>query len=78
MRGESLKWRGRKLAVSSENLRRLYRQAVGPIPPGHQLHHTCENPWCVQPLHLEALTFRQHKEAHRYSGLALGFNETAF
>jgi hypothetical protein len=59
-------------------VRKIYTRNFGPIPPGYHIHHTCENPACIEPSHLEAVTPRQHREAHRYNGLALGFNETAF
>lgn len=39
-----------------------YQLAYGEIPPGMQLHHTCENRKCVNPEHLELLTPRQHME----------------
>lgn len=37
--------------------RRVYRVIVealsGPIPPGYHVHHTCGNPSCVNPDHLQ-------------------------
>lgn len=36
-----------------------YEWFVGPIPHGLELDHLCENPSCVNPAHLEAVT---HKE----------------
>ena len=42
-----------------------YEQANGPIPPKHDIHHLCENPSCVNPDHLVALTRREHKRLHQ-------------
>lgn len=33
--------------------------------PGEQVHHTCENPLCVNPAHLELLTHAEHQAEHR-------------
>lgn len=38
----------------------FYEQQFGPIPDGYQLHHTCENPPCVNPNHLELITHTDH------------------
>jgi hypothetical protein len=36
-----------------------------PIPDRHVVHHTCENPHCVNPDHLKALTRSEHMKAHK-------------
>jgi hypothetical protein len=33
-----------------------YHIAKGPIPDGHHIAHLCDNPRCINPLHLEAAT----------------------
>lgn len=40
----------------------------GPIPPGHQVHHTCPNRHCINPEHLEAKERRAHFRLHAASG----------
>lgn len=39
-----------------------YREVIGPVPTGKELHHTCNNGHigCVNPFHLEPLTRREH------------------
>lgn len=36
----------------------------GPVPDGFHVHHKCENPPCVNPDHLEALSVSDHWRAH--------------
>lgn len=50
------------------------------IPEGVQIHHICETPKCVNPLHLEALTAEEHQQRHpattnRPHGLAKAWSE---
>ena len=46
----------------------LYEITVGPVPAGKELHHTCDNTWCVNPDHLDPLTRKEH--VHRSNGMA--------
>ena len=41
-----------------------YTRFKGVIPENMELHHTCENCWCVNPKHLEPLSFSDHLIAH--------------
>jgi len=66
------------MAVPSTTLRLIYHQQIGGLRADQHVHHICENPACVEPTHLEALTKREHVAAHKYKRLAYGFNETAF
>ena len=38
-----------------------YEQEIGPIPDGLDLDHLCEQPICVNPLHLEPVTDKENK-----------------
>lgn len=40
--------------------RESYRIHKGEIPPGHEIDHTCSNPPCVNPDHLDAVTRIEH------------------
>lgn len=40
--------------------RYMYEQAHGPIPPGYDVHHTCETISCVNVAHMEILTHAEH------------------
>ena len=45
--------------------RYTYEMFVGPVPDGYHVHHECQNPGCVNPMHLQALTPKEHAEAHK-------------
>lgn len=42
----------------------FYETLVGPIETDLHLHHTCENPGCVNPEHLVPLTPAEHNQEH--------------
>ena len=44
--------------------RLAYERLVGPIPSGQRLHHSCENPRCVNPSHLSPSTAAEHARHH--------------
>ena len=37
-----------------------YERFIGPLSEGQAVHHTCHNPACVNPAHLEALDRADH------------------
>jgi hypothetical protein len=52
-----------RLALGGEYVlihRLFYRLLVGPIPAGHELHHTCNNKRCVNTEHLQPVTRTEH------------------
>lgn len=52
-------------AGTSARVHRLYwERANGPLPDGHDVHHTCGETLCINPGHLEALHWRDHDLLH--------------
>lgn len=58
-----------------------YMDAYGPVPEGLELDHLCRNKWCINPLHLEAVTHAENmlrarkthcKYGHAYEGDNVG------
>lgn len=45
----------------------VYETLVGPVPVGHDLNHTCEEPPCINPEHMEPITRAEHMRLHRLS-----------
>jgi hypothetical protein len=52
-------------STSDRAHRVAYRLWVGPIPDGHELHHTCKNRACVRPDHLRPEFGTDHARHHR-------------
>lgn len=56
---------------------RLYEATRGPVPPGHQVHHRCQNKTCLAEDHLEDLSrsanwreqWAAHHRQHAFSQL---------
>ena len=42
-----------------------YEDQHGPIPPGHEIHHTCGMRHCVNPDHLKLVTRSEHWQAEQ-------------
>jgi hypothetical protein len=36
----------------------------GPIPDGYEVHHTCGNGRCINPLHLQVMSENDHRALH--------------
>ena len=41
--------------------RLVYEDVHGAIPVGHDVHHTCEQPLCLNPEHLVLVPHREHR-----------------
>jgi hypothetical protein len=52
---------GYGLASGRRAHRVAWERLVGPIPPGHDLHHKCGNRRCVNPEHLQPRFPREHR-----------------
>lgn len=42
-----------------------YERFFGPVPRGHQVHHTCNNAGCCRPDHLLAISPKVHRQISR-------------
>jgi hypothetical protein len=71
-------WTGKRTAEGYGQFERnkahrwAYKHFIGPIPAGHEAHHTCLNEWCVYPGHIQPLTPEQHRAAHAAIGRIRG------
>ena len=43
----------------------VFEKNFGPVPPGFEIHHKCENNSCVNPNHLEVVLKEEHRRGHR-------------
>jgi hypothetical protein len=46
----------------------VHEEFNGPIPPGMEVHHICQNKSCVSPAHLLALSAEEHRKFHPENG----------
>lgn len=47
--------------------RDAYQRLYGPVPPGYECHHLCQNPECVNAAeHIIALSSDDHRKLHAY------------
>jgi hypothetical protein len=65
MKGGHYRWSENNRTILAH--RRAWEEANGPIPEGWQwvIHHTCENPACVNVEHLELKTRGGHTTLHK-------------
>lgn len=56
---------GRIVVQRQYAYRVLYLMLINPdLPADRDLHHTCENAWCVNPWHCEPMTPSDHGREH--------------
>lgn len=52
----------KKVTSGSRYVHRIaYADAYGPIPEGMEVDHLCQQPSCIEPTHLEAVTPSENK-----------------
>lgn len=54
----------------------VYEQKVGPIPDGMEIDHTCGQPLCVNPDHLEPVTPGENQRRRRLDACLAGHDLT--
>lgn len=59
-----IRWAGQRFLVS----RMLYVWFFGGHRGGLELHHYCQNPWCVRPEHLHPVTRKQNMKLKKQPG----------
>jgi len=50
----------------------VYKEFVGPIPPGYQIRHHCDTKACFRPIHLEPGTSQDDADDRKRRGRAIG------
>lgn len=55
--------------------RLTWTEAFGDIPPGAEIHHTCENKACYNIRHLECVDPTEHRKHHGARGACLSHAE---
>jgi hypothetical protein len=85
--GSCLVWQGadngnnHAMYCGSPAYRQYWEFFYGPIPAGHEVHHTCGNGMCVNPLHMQVVTPLEHlqltKACRRKRGRKLNMESVA-
>lgn len=53
-----------------------WTQANGPIPPGSEIHHECENKLCYNPMHLACVNATEHRRSHGARGICAVYRDS--
>jgi hypothetical protein len=56
--------------------RQSYEWMIGPIPDGLEIDHLCNNPMCVRPDHLKAVTHRENVLRSATGIMAIHFRQS--
>jgi hypothetical protein len=54
----------------------VYEALVGPVPEGLELDHTCDNPPCCNPGHLEPVTHAENMRRGKRNGAVVNRAKT--
>lgn len=75
---EGERYRGIKVDGRMESVHIVsYRHFVGPIPEGHDIHHTCGTAPCWRPEHLMAVEHGEHQKLHAVTHCRRGHEFTS-
>jgi hypothetical protein len=64
-------WNGKEHKV----YRHIYERCYGELLQKEAIHHICGNKKCINPLHLQAMSAKEHAKLHEYRHLLNFFND---